>query len=428
MEFSGGVKFLIFRSFFITIMTLGMMTSLTEFRFGVKKLLKILALYLVWAVAACAVLLRIGGEVLLLRSFLLAVSLPAIAISYWAAKDTPTQAVFNYMTQITFSLLGASVCRLLTYRCPLPDWINILLMCCFYVPVIFLEWRFLRRPFRQLVAVLPNRWATLTLIPCAFCFYLLFVASWPDNYFYNNVQMAYLYAGSIPLVLVYVAVFKSLFQQYQDQMEQRTAAIMAVQISALKEKLQKVQEVEDGIRIQRHDMRHQFQTVTELLTRGERQAALDFLDAAKKRLDEQKQVRWCGPPVLDAVFSSYFGQAKSQGIQVEAAIQLSGALPVDEGELAIVLANALENAIHANQALPLEHRKIRCRMVSTPSVMLELSNPCIEPVTFDDKGLPVARQDGHGLGVQSISTFCRKNGAVCQFMQADGWFRLRLVL
>ena len=428
MVFSGGIAFLIFRSFFITVMTLGMMASLSEFRFGPNKLAKILALYLIWAVAACAVLLWLGGEALLLRSFLPAVSLPAIVIAYWAAKDTPAQAVFNYMTQITFSLLGASACRLLTHRLALPDWMNILLMCAFYLPVIWLEWRFLRRPFRNLVAVLPNRWATLTLIPCAFCAYLLFLASWPDNYYYNSVQMAYLYAGIIPLILVYVAVFKSLFRQYQDQMEQRTAAIMAVQISALKEKLQKVQEVENGIRIQRHDLRHQLQTVTELVTRGERQAALDFLDAAQQRLNEQKQVRWCGPPVLDAVFSSYFGQANSQGIQVEANILLSGDLPVDEGELAIVLANALENAIHANQALPPEARKIRCRMVSTPSVMLELSNPCAEPVTFDDQGLPVARRDGHGLGVQSISTFCRKNGAVCQFTQADGWFRLHLVL
>ena len=30
--------------------------------------------------------------------------------------------------------------------------------------------------------------------------------------------------------------------------------------------------------------------------------------------------------------------------------------------------------------------------------------------------------------VQSISAFCHKNGAVCQFDLTDGWFRLRLIL
>ena len=166
----------------------------------------------------------------------------------------------------------------------------------------------------------------------------------------------------------------------------------------------------------------------ELVARGDRDAALAFLDIAQERLDEQKAIRWCRPPVLDAVCSTYFAQAKSQGIRVEAAISLPDTLPVDEGELAIVLANALENAIHANTELPGDQRVIRCKMVGTPGVMLEISNPCSGAVIFDSQGLPMARSEGHGLGVQSISAFCRKTGAVCQFDLNGGWFRLRLVL
>ena len=164
------------------------------------------------------------------------------------------------------------------------------------------------------------------------------------------------------------------------------------------------------------------------MSRGDKDAALDFLDAAQKRLDKQKEIRWCRPPVLDAVFSSYIDQAQNQGIFVETKIALPDTLPVNEGELAIVLANALENAIHANLNLPQEQRKIRCKMMGTPGIMLEISNPCTGNIIFDSKGLPTAQREGHGLGVQSISAFCHKNGAVCQFDLTDGWFRLRLVL
>ena len=68
------------------------------------------------------------------------------------------------------------------------------------------------------------------------------------------------------------------------------------------------------------------------------------------------------------------------------------------------------------------------QMVGTPSIMLELSNPCASNVVFGNNGLPMAQREGHGLGMQSISAFCRKNGAVCQCDQTGGWFRLRLVL
>lgn len=40
--------------------------------------------------------------------------------------------------------------------------------------------------------------------------------------------------------------------------------------------------------------------------------------------------------------------------------------------------------------------------------MLEISNPCTTNITFDGNGLLLAQRDGHGLGVQSISAFCKK--------------------
>lgn len=422
------IFFLVFRTFFITIMTVGMMASLTEFRFGGRKLLLILGIYSLWVIGSSMVLLRVGGELLLIRLFYLTISVPATVLTYWAASDTPVQAVFNYMTQILLSVLAVSVIRLLTEFFGLSALMNILLMAVFYGIAIYLEWRFLRRPFRMLIQMIPARWGVLTLIPCVFCAYFILVASWPGSYLENHAQVVYVYAAVIPLLIVYIAVFKSLYDLYQIQAAQHSAELMTVQISALKEKLQKVKEVEDEVRIQRHDLRHQLQTVAELVARGERDTALEFLDTTQKRLDEQTVIHWCRHPVLDAVFSSYFEQAKHQSISVEAKIALSDTLPVDEGELAIVVANALENAIHANLALPPEQRQIRCKMMGTPSIMLELSNPCAGNVSFDSNGLPVTQREGHGLGVQSISAFCRKNGAVCQFDLADGWFRLRLVL
>ena len=60
--------------------------------------------------------------------------------------------------------------------------------------------------------------------------------------------------------------------------------------------------------------------------------------------------------------------------------------------------------------------------------LMYLFNPCNEAVRFDDQGLPMAQQEGHGMGVRSIVAFCRKHDAVCQFDLTDGTFRLRIVL
>ena len=131
-----GIVFLVFRTFFITTMTVGMMASLTEFRFGRWKLLGIIAVYSVWVIVSSAMLLALGGELLLLRLFFLTISVPATFLTYWAANDTPAQAVFNYMTQILVSVLSASMIRWLTESLGLSGLVNILLMCVFYLKAI----------------------------------------------------------------------------------------------------------------------------------------------------------------------------------------------------------------------------------------------------------------------------------------------------
>ena len=166
----------------------------------------------------------------------------------------------------------------------------------------------------------------------------------------------------------------------------------------------------------------------EMVARGEEKSALDFLDAAQRRLDEQAPVHWCRPPVLDAVLSSYFDQAQRQSIRVDARISLPERLPVDEGELAIVFANALENAIHACMALPPEQRELHFQAIGHPGLMFELTNPCRGPVRFSDQGLPLPDREGHGFGTQSIASFCEKYGALCAYEAKDGWFSLRVIL
>ena len=51
------VMFLLFRAYFITLMTVGMMASLTAFRFGRRKLLGIMAVYSAWVVGSSLALL-----------------------------------------------------------------------------------------------------------------------------------------------------------------------------------------------------------------------------------------------------------------------------------------------------------------------------------------------------------------------------------
>lgn len=281
--------------------------------------------------------------------------------------------------------------------------------------------------YRQMVRQLDSGWTLICLIPITTAELTLYIY---HTYFYADPFPASvtMYGLLAVCACAYYLMYLFFERVAKENQAQHIAYLSSLQLSALQSRMDAVKATENTIRTERHNLRHRLQIVAEMVAQGDKAAALDFLSAAQKKLDDQKEMHWCRPPVLDAVFTSYFDQAQRQEIQVTARLSLSSDLPVDENELAIVLANALENAIYANMKLPSERREIYCRIVSIPSLMMEISNPCDEKVAFDDHGIPVARQQGHGLGMQSISNFCGKHGATCQFEHTDGRFRMTLVL
>lgn len=355
------------------------------------------------------------------------VTLPYIFVTFWCLQQRDFRAVFNITTGLFVGCIGTANSMLTTlllddnaYR----EYYSLAVRILSFFLMFFILRRF-SVTYQQMLHQLHRSWGILCLIPFTTFITMLYVI----NHSADSVEILVLVYGLLTVCSgAYYLMYLFFDQAQKENSARHEVQISNLQLSALQSRMEAVKAAEDVIRTERHDLRHRLQAVAGLVSRGDKETALDFLDATQKRLDERKEIRWCRPPVLDAVFSSYFDQANNQGISVEARISLPDKLPVNEGELAIVVANALENAIHANLSLPREKRKIRCKMVGTPSIMLEISNPCASDVVFDSNGLPVSQKEGHGLGVQSISAFCRKNGAVCQFDQTNGWFWLRLVL
>ena len=361
-----------------------------------------------------------------LRVGVITMTLPYILVTLWCSSYRDFRAIFNIATALFIGCVGTATSNLAEMFLLKNDYFSFAVRLLTFLVMFFLLQRF-SKTYRNMLHQMSHSWGILCIIPITTFLAIL--------YTFNHLQSI---QPSIALILVvsllvvcgcaYYLMYLFFERVQKENSARYEAQLSALQLSALQNRMEAVQAAENVIRTERHDLRHRLQAVSELIARGDREAALAFLDTATKRLDEQKEVRWCRPPVLDAVFSSYFDQAKNQGILVTAKIALPNKLTVDEGALAIVVANALENAIHANLKLPQKQREIRCKMVGTPGIMLEISNPCNGNVTFDAERLPVAHSEGHGIGMQSIGAFCRKSGAVCQFKLADGWFQLHLVL
>ena len=411
---------------YLTVLYMIMAFLFMDSRYSRRHTLFIVSIVTLLLMAAVVALYRTVDMDAAFWLFAMTIHIPLILLFFTLSRFRGWRLIFQQLSVVLFCTLIHHISGLIYYLSGSRFWVLVLSCAVLSAWVIWFLVRFLRPLFFQILLELHRGWWLICLVMATY--YIIAVYLIPGYAGFDRSSSIIKPAIALLMLGVY-SILMFLFLNVRKESEARHSAQMsALQLSALRSRMEAVKAAEDTIRTERHDLRHRLQAVAELVSRGDNQTALEFLDAAQKRLDERKEIRWCRPPVLDAVFSSYFDQAQRQGIQVEAKLALPDALQVNESELAIVLANALENAIHANLTLPPALREIRCKMVGSPGVMLEISNPHTGEISFDSSGLPVAKKEGHGLGVQSICAFCRKNGAVCQFDQSDGWFRFRLVL
>ena len=428
MLFENNIPYIIIKIVLVVTGTLGMMASTTRFKHNMKHIALILFLYLSYVAVSSVAIITLFGYTFFMRIFLLTISAPAIYLSFRLAGEQPSKAVFNYSTQILFSLYICISITLLNTKIHGTERSDFLLRFAAYLAIILLEYRFLRRPFLRLSDITKNGWLILALVPCSLMVFSVALASYPVSYFENPSSIIFIYLLGAVVIIIYFSVFQYLFMQYRFQTTKQNIELLKIQVGHLKDKM-----AEDAIAVEqslidKHDARHRFHTIASLLENGQTSEALDYIAQSVSQLQAESSVTYCKDILLNTTLSSYFTQAKKAGIALETHLSFPETFPVDSGEFSIVIANALENAINACCLLPKEQRKIICKCIYKPKLMLEISNPFSNDVVFSENGYPLSKEKGHGIGTRSISAFCKKNDALCSFSLENGWFILKVVL
>ena len=175
-------------------------------------------------------------------------------------------------------------------------------------------------------------------------------------------------------------------------------------------------------------MRHMLATIASLAENENARAVLDYVNTAATPYDVTTTTHYCNDPILDATLSSYLEQAKKLDISLETSLTIPDTLPVDSAELSICFANALLNAIKANEKLPNNERKIIVKCICKPKFMFEILNPYKGNITFEKNNLLNSSETNLKISTRFIMAFCQKHDAFFSFTTDNGWFKLMVAL
>lgn len=357
----------------------------------------------------------------------LTVTIPYLLITLWCSRIKGMRVVFCICTCLWIGCLGEANAVFIQTLFPDYMWVRVLTRAVSYA-VLYLVIRKFRGYYFDVYRILDRGWGVLCLP--SIVTYLTTI------YIFNNLLAVdpplisiVIYSVSAVCTCVYILIYLFFIRARQLYELKNSRDLMSIQISALKRHSDENREAEEKMCVQRRDMRRQWERIEAMVKRNDKGAILDLIGAAQKRLDEAAPpVQWCRNSVINAALSSYFYRAKQGGIAIDAKLSIPESLPVDAAELSMVFANALDNAIKACGALPKEKRKIICKCIQSPCLMIQIENTYTGEVEFNGDGIPISKETGHGIGTRSILAFCEKYNALCRYQAKDGWFRIRISL
>ncbi len=411
----------------LTLTGIGMTFVLADRRYSLKKTLIIMG---GGALVIIAVNLFIGmaDARLFVTIYPLMTNGLALLLLFFVSKRRGFPLLFNMLTAISLCAVAALPGIWITQMMGVPVLAEIVLRLVIAVPLILLLYRYFRPSYLVMLQIMRRGWGYFCLMPLSFyvLFYLEFMHKANTDY---SEPLLVVFLALLSVMAAYGVIF-AFFRKMVKEMESRNERqLLKSQIQAMEQQAGMIRQSNEQVRIYRHDMRHFAAEVTTLLKAGDTAEALKVLGDFDELNQKTVLPDYCDNPTVNAILAYYLKQAQDAGIRVETECYVPVELPVGAAELAMVLANALENAIHACEKLPEEReKKIAVRILHTPHLVLEVANTYDGEARFDSEGLPVARESGHGIGTRSILAFAEKYDAVIDYQADETLFRLRLLV
>ena len=103
------------------------------------------------------------------------------------------------------------------------------------------------------------------------------------------------------------------------------------------------------------------------------------------------------------------------------------ALKLKSSDLAILISNCFDNAINASEKLK-SNRLIDFKFINTnDNLVLQIKNNYDGNITLDKNNIPTSLKQDHGIGTQSIASFCKKNKLTLDYDITDTTFTLSIL-
>lgn len=275
---------------------------------------------------------------------------------------------------------------------------------------------------------LSKQYVTVFLLPALL---VLLVCEYVSGAFYGNVIVmepsGVIQPGFNHFLILFLHVFVCLIlsstlyacQKPSEGFRAKTRlALLEQEAHTQREYLHEALTRYEQTQIFRHDLKNHLLVLDGLLHREETQQARAYLNRLEKVSAELSFFCKTGSTAVDTLLGSKLSLAGQNGIRVECTVKIPPS-SVDDLDLCIVFANALDNALKACQSVDAKDRYIRiCGSQKDNFFMLEIENSRSPDGSYEK---------GSGIGLLSINAVAEKYYGAVTTEEKSEHFQLNIL-
>ena len=395
-----------------------------------RKLVQLAVGWGIFAFGIYAVLMSMyGGEVLRFKLLVALGWVPFFLIAYYCIPRDFVQHLYVLGMQSLYAVLLHTISGFVVGAVLSADYVervHMLAVICCYLVLFTLLIPLERRWFSTLVPAqrffqFRHLGLYVALMPMVVLF--AYALPWLDGQLYHSVPER---VGRLALPILFFLVFRLVLdaahQMSKHMVEINRNNLLAQQLYSLREYTRLTEERRQTLRVLRHDMRHYNRLLGALLDSGRISEAKELVEKQAAKLERTTIREFCANDLINATLSIYHYHLGNLEIPLQQKISLPKEMPGMDTDMAIVLSNLLENALHASMKQPVMNREIKVSaQYEGGRFVLSVANRFEEQLLLDRDGLPYNENPGHGTGMIALRAFIRKYKAQCEFSQKDGW-------
>ncbi len=280
-------------------------------------------------------------------------------------------------------------------------------------------------------------WSRLWLIPALFYFFFALLTI--TSNIHSSLNNTMLPERTTSYIIWFLGTFMScgilmqlLLKDGRSTLLKERLRLSNLHLLMQRKEYQRLQELIETTRRQRHDMRQQLKVIQGLAKQGADQSILDYVNKFLQISRLENGTTLCENYAVNALMQYYVAQCRAEHIVANITLNLPYQLPLPEADVAAILGNLVENALDACKSQQQGHRflNVKADLISGQMLALTVRNSYDTEIIRSGELFISSKRPNHqeGIGITSVRSIAANYQGVTKFTYAHHIFQASVLL